>query len=396
MKIRIVAAVVALMAIACERERRSPTGLRAQLRDSVGIRIVENARPAEGSRLDWRIGPEPAISIGELEGEEARMLFGVTDATKLSDGRIVVVNGGSGELRVFSAAGTHWASWGGRGEGPGEFDNLNQVERLPGDSVVAWEFLGASLTLFDGDGNFVRTSRVERRAADLPTHEFHPLSAMGDGSVLASLHPSFVDTVTVEVWDTDGGLRSSLGTHVAREPHTVVGRTSYERIFGWTLAREPWGELIVISRTGRYEIKAFAQDGTLARIVRRDHVPRPPAEAHIEAHIESQVSRVPAEMVEYRARKRRELQAVPVAEHLPAFASVMSDALDHLWVEEFEPPGEKVPGTLWTVFDPEGRVLGFVETPEGLEIYEIGADYILGRVEGELEVESVQVWPLER
>ena len=32
--------------------------------------------------------------------------------------------------------------------------------------------------------------------------------------------------------------------------------------------------------------------------------------------------------------------------------------LDHLWVEEYEAPGEDQPGVLWTVFDPEGRVLG--------------------------------------
>ncbi len=88
---------------------------------------------------------------------------------------------------------------------------------------------------------------------------------------------------------------------------------------------------------------------------------------------------------------------MPVGEHLPAFSSIMSDALEHLWVEEYEAPGEERPGVLWTVFDPEGRVLGFVETPEQLEIYEIGGDYILGKaVSEELEVESVQVWPLER
>jgi len=74
----------------------------------------------------------------------------------------------------------------------------------------------------------------------------------------------------------------------------------------------------------------------------------------------------------------------------------MTDALDHLWVEEYEIPGEERPGVLWTVFDPEGRVLGFVETPEGLEVFEIGEGYMLGRITDELGVEFVQVWPLDR
>lgn len=44
----------------------------------------------------------------------------------------------------------------------------------------------------------------------------------------------------------------------------------------------------------------------------------------------------------------------------------------------------------------EGRVLGFVETPDRLEIFEIGEDYILGRSWDEMYVEYVQLWALER
>ena len=40
--------------------------------------------------------------------------------------------------------------------------------------------------------------------------------------------------------------------------------------------------------------------------------------------------------------------------------------------------------------------MGHVETPKELEIYEIGEDYILGHARGELDVEYVQVWPLDR
>ncbi|MYG80556.1 MAG: hypothetical protein F4187_01730, partial [Gemmatimonadetes bacterium] len=39
-------------------------GLAGQSRDSAGIRIVENVRPPDDSRLPWRIGREPSVSIG--------------------------------------------------------------------------------------------------------------------------------------------------------------------------------------------------------------------------------------------------------------------------------------------------------------------------------------------
>lgn len=87
---------------------------------------------------------------------------------------------------------------------------------------------------------------------------------------------------------------------------------------------------------------------------------------------------------------------MPLVESFPAFRTLLTDGLDHLWVREATLPGMDRPAPLWTVFNPEGRVLGFIETPDGLTIMEIGADYILGRTTDDLGVESVQVWALER
>jgi len=397
MQTRNLTTVIVASTIACQVDTGTHGRPDYQLRDSAGIRIVENSRPPDGSRLGWRIGRQPEVSIGLLAGDDPYLLFAVTDATVLSDGRIVVVNRGTRELRVFDSEGTYLDAWGGEGEGPGEFRDVMHLEPLPDDSVIVWGWLDPAMTVFDPAGGFVRTVRSDRSVSDLPTHYLGPQAARSDGSILVSQNATFVETVVIEIWDADGNLRESLGSHGAREPTTLVGNTNYPTTFGRTLTMEPWGDLIVISPTDRYEFKAFAQDGTLARIVRQDHMRRAPTDAHLQAYIQTRVDRIPSEMVDLRAQTRSEYQSVPVAEHLPAYASVMSDALDHLWAEEFEPPGEEVDGVLWTVFDPGGRVLGFVETPEELEIYEIGADYIIGKTEDEeFGVESVQVWRLDR
>lgn len=115
------AGVLVVLSAACDTGDDSGPALRSEVRDSAGVMIVENARPVTGSRLDWRVGEAPAVSIGTLEGDEGDMLFLVLDATRLPDGRIVLANAGSAELRVFSADGVHLATWGGQGEGPGEF-----------------------------------------------------------------------------------------------------------------------------------------------------------------------------------------------------------------------------------------------------------------------------------
>ncbi len=144
---------------ACQPDVDSVAGTATEERDSAGIRIVENPRPPDGSRLGWRIGPAPSASIGEIDGGELYALHRAYDATRLSDGRIVVANNSSGELRVYDASGTHLADWGGRGEGPGEFGrDLTRVARWAGDSIVAWySRFETGIHVFDGNGRFGRS-----------------------------------------------------------------------------------------------------------------------------------------------------------------------------------------------------------------------------------------------
>ena len=313
------------------------------------VRIVENARPPDGSRLGWRIGPRPLVSIGGGDGGDAAMFTDATDATILRDGRIVVADRGTSELRVFDRSGTHVATWGGQGWGPGQFTDLYRVESFQGDSIVAWSQRNGRLTVLDSQGNFGRVLLLYRDAMQLHFQRY-------------LLEPR-------------------------RDPQVIFGRR---------LVVAPWGDLLVVNATDRYEIRAFAAEGTLARVVRRDHGPRTPTPTQVDAYVEARVAQAPGEAVEQRMELRRHYQSVPVADHLPAFGTVMADALDHLWVEEYEVPGEDSSAPLWTVFDPEGRALGFVVTPVGLEILEIGANYIVGRVEDDLGVDFVQVWSLER
>ncbi len=383
--------------IACQGVE-SPDGSADQVHDSAGVPIVMNARPVDGSRIGWQIGTEPAVSIGEREGEDPYLLFSASDATKLSDERIVLVNAGSRELRVFDGAGVHVATWGGSGEGPSEFPvSISRIDRLPGDSVIVWSPEYPVLTVLDPTGNAVRRIHLKKRQPDLPADRIVPVAVLGNGSILVSTMLGFTtgEAVLVELRDAEGEFMSSLGTHPGMERHYDLDTfTVYEMVFGRSLIRQPWGRGIVITPTNRYEIKVFAQDGSLTRIVRRDHVLRTPTATHVEGYIEARVARFADP--EARERERRGFELVPVGEYLPSFASVMADALGYLWVEEFEPPGEELPNVLWTVFDPDGSMLGFVETPEELEVYEIGENYVLGRVTDELGVEFVQAWPLER
>ncbi len=396
---RIFASLVALGTLACNQEPAAPQEPRSTVRDSAGVEIVENERPPDGSRLGWRIGAAPSVSIGRLEGEEPYLFHFAVGASRLDDGRIVVADAGSSEIRAFDASGVHLATWGGRGEGPGEVSqDLISVEAWTGDSIIAWYTRsGMAVSVYDSKGRYGRSFRLPG-----PGDRFRQATAvLGDGTLLASGHAGGDDLVAVEIWNGDGTPAATLGEFAYREVYEIAagpegGGGVAPVAYSLDLVQGGWGGSAFVGVNSRYEIMVFRQDGQLARIVRRDHVPRATAPADLDFYVERSLARWAGSPPEQLRTIREAAEATPLAETFPAFRSAMGDATGHLWVREYDFPREERPVPLWTVFDPDGRVLGFVETPPGLGILEIGADYILGRAEDDLGVESIQLWPLER
>lgn len=376
-----------LLLPACVPDAAPPTTT-PTLRDSADVRIAENPRPPEGSRLGWEIGPEPTVTIGAADGEDAYLFHQLWKAVTLADGSIVVADGVSNEVRKFDADGVHLTTWGGFGEGPGEFDELRAVARWRGDSIAAWDhFPHRGVSIFDSDGNLGRVVALGMGQADrdivllrggafLADHWLR----RGDGSGLRSQEQVF------EIRGADGVRIASLPPLVGREFYEFRNRGMpvwTNTVFTRSVQAAAWRDLAVVSRNHVYELRAYAPDGALRRIVRVDREPIPVTEPLIEL------------MREERGGGAH-FDDMPHPETLPAFGTVMSDALDHLWVREYTVPGQPGLQRLWTVFDPEGRVLGLVEMPEGLFVDEIGADYVLGRGLGDLGVAQVQMWPLRR
>ena len=74
-------------------------------RDSAGIHIVENAGPAWDADGAWHLGEQPLVDIGGLEGDPDYELYRVSSAVRLPDGRIVIGNSGTNEIRFYDESG---------------------------------------------------------------------------------------------------------------------------------------------------------------------------------------------------------------------------------------------------------------------------------------------------
>lgn len=374
----------------------------ATVRDSAGIQIVENRGGSWKNDGGWRLSDEPTLQIGVAEGDPLYQMDRVRTALRMGDGRIVVANAGSQQIRWYDANGRHVASAGREGGGPGEFKGLSALRRLPGDSVLAYDMGAFRLSWFDPGGRFVRSAPLQPVGPVPPRF----VDRFADGSLLLS---SSVRTLGNS---TESGTRrdtllflraDAAGTPVDSLPMTPASEAAFQffteggQIRGMNILTLPFMRNVHTAAAGTrywqgtndaYEIVLRRADGTPERIVRRAVEPVPVNGAYMDS-----LRRVQA--AEHGAEAAKSLDQVQVPERLPAFDRLLvDDDAANLWVQRAAWPGP-VPSE-WDVFDAEGQMLGTMEMPAGFRATQIGADFVLGVWSDEDGVEYVRMYRLTK
>ncbi len=379
----------------------------AAVRDSSGVRIVENTGPLWPEGEGWRLADSATLDIGTLEGEPEYQLYRAFSASKLLDGRIVVANNGTHELRFYDSSGAFLASVGREGEGPGEFRGLQFLHAYAGDSLLTYDFRNRRFSIFTLDGRFVRsfTPAPLTGAVAFPTY----VAPFADGSIFLGLESPTTaeemksglrrEPVVFLHCDRDGALIDTLGHHPGTEwfiqtqgDGATMGIIIGQRVMGLQAQSAVFQNGFYFGAGDSYEISYYNIEGVLKRLVRLRRPNRAVTADDITHYKQRRLETVDDK--NQRIMMERRLEAMPFPEALPAFDRFVVDSDGNLWVEEYRLPGDNKPR--WTVFDGEGQMLGVVEAPDRFRIYEIGADFVLGRWTDELDVEHIRLYRLEK
>ena len=373
------------------------------IRDSAGITIVDN--DVERLRTACALDTAPAVRIGTSEGDEAYQLHRVFGARRLRDGRIVVVNQGSQQLRFYDANGTFLSASGREGKGPGEFSRAFYLWVLPGDTIWVgnyrpWEFL-----VFAPDGTWKRTVRPSPEYLNSP----EMMDVLDDGrSILADRSMPHrqgkgftAQTVTPLLHAADGTVTDTIGTFpYGRMGQMAEGPTqlwlqphfeSYTRVAA-AGARVVMGHGSVPSLS---VYGAAADTLQLDRIVRWTTVNRAVTPAAIEAERERLREAYATDDPE---RFRRLVEPLiheqrPAADVFPAFSGIMVGRDERIWVREYPAPGHTTTRS-YLGFDREGRFMCRLQTPAFDNVYEFGTDYLIALERDSLDVERVVMFRL--
>ncbi len=367
------------------------------VRDSAGIAIVENSRAAWEEGEGWRLASEPMASIGRVEGPAEHRLTRVRGAVRLGTGAIVLADFGSNQVRWYDSTGGFLRAVGRKGGGPGEFDAILGLWRLPGDSVVVFDFGNARMTVLGPDGELGRIYRPEQHRALA-----RPVGPFADGSFLVRSQWAGVETPKAEGVHR-GRVLFLRWTPTGEIGDTLVERPGAVRYHGRLMDRDLQASPPFTDPTGfavataddrwyygaldRFEIEVYTPGGDLRRLIRRDVPPRPVTAGHEEEwrrYVREEFSFMPAAVQGWYLN-------LPFPETLPAHGAILPDAEGNLWVAAYSLEEEPA---RWSVFDADGRFLGTVATPAGGTLTDVGADYVLGVWRDELDVERVRLYRL--
>ena len=379
-------------------------GPTVEVRDSAGVTIVENHGAVDPSGSGWALATTATIELGSLSGPEESQLYRVRGAVRLTDGRIVVGNDGTRELKVFSSGGDFLESMGGEGEGPGEFTSI-QLLGLTGDSLVVLDRRQKRVSLLHPNSGFVRSFPLEDAVGVYPMEGW----LFGSGSVLIEDLPMsdsgvFEDgfnrtPVPYKSSDMTGALLTDFGSLPGGEIVTITRQSDHGLAtmissvpFGKSPVTLVEGDLLYYGSHDGYSIDILGSGGALERIVRLATDPVPVSDGDFAAYVEDDLAGFSDE--EEARTRRQDLETMPRMEFRPPHGPIFADSMGTLFVADYTMPGQETVGV--NVFDSEGKLTGRFEMAAGLEVLEIGTDYLLALIEDDLGVEYVRLYDLIR
>ena len=95
-----------------------------------------------------------------------------------------------------------------------------------------------------------------------------------------------------------------------------------------------------------------------------------------------------------REAARRLYASIEYPGAFPAYDKILVDSEEYLWIRRFVKPTDQV--AEWRVYDPTGRRRAIVQLPAGLDVFEVGSDYVLGSTSDQFDVQSVHLYALIR
>jgi hypothetical protein len=373
------------------------TGLRAQesIRDSAGVTIVSNS--GADTPLQW--STRPILRLGDALGPPETSFFNLTPYSVAAgpDGTILVLNRGNYRVVVFSGNGRVQRSFGRQGKGPGEMQNPVSIWVDAKQRIRVLDWAGGTLN-YDLHGNLTSEDAavamwLGQRIKETSSGLVHTINVglRSDTLLIEQLRiATESDTAVLAEW---GKTPSTMIKHP-----TCPLEVQYSPVFEPEMVWDANDRDVAALADYSHRIDVFGSEGKLVRSVRRDIEPRETTlqDALRELGPEPGMT-FPATETTPGMRCRWDPESLLEQRGFYPFVQAI-DAIalspdGYLWARQLEPGDD--PGPI-DVFAPDGSYIGSLPPDTPFPNAFLDATHYLTIETGELDVEYVSVYEIER
>jgi hypothetical protein len=359
---------------------------------------------AQSSVPTWTLSAQPTLDIGS-EANTQTQFNGVTGVVRMPGGEIVVANGTSQELRVFSSSGTYLRTLTSNSR-TGVMRSLDRIWRGAGDTIYATEILpqASSVWVFTLSGVVSSTQVGASNAGGV-----FPVDRFPDGHFVVSaasrrrtqppMGPTYVDSLPLGVitlrdltpkWI--GSLRNEmLIMQTAGRGRGGGGRAAIAYPFGRSTSVAVSGERLWLgdSETGTITLHDLTGRGLAV-------FSAPTATRRLDTTIIRRLRTSGVnDAMNWNDRARVDASySLPFPRNAPRFARFLPGVNGEMWIELFR----EDPSTprSYVIVDRQGKPIGRTTMPRRMIPMEVGSTDLIGVLTDEDGLEHVVRYSLRR
>lgn len=353
----------------------------------------------------WRLDSVPLMTVGDTEADP---LFEVT-GTVITERHVVIAQEGSGTLRFYDHGGALETEVGGRGEGPGEYGDLDWMRRS-GDYLFAYDRYGREVSRYDLDGRLLDSFSLRNEGSGVSA-----VGVFSDGSVLVEaweLHWASQPAVervpvTLHLFDEKGGfvrrLLEMAGPETWYEPVGTTGMRQMSRFFGRISGGAVVDSFFVVMENDSYDIPVYGPDGVVRDTMRPAVVPDLTPLTRSEADLSRRFLLDSWDLGTAQAEVEDMLTAMGLPEYLPPYGRLSLGYPKHppftvadglVWALRYgglPREGADPEGPEWYVFRPGEGQIANLASPDDVVLYDVLGDLAAVLRRTELDEEIVEL-----
>lgn len=391
---RLTALNVCALAIVC---LNAPNGIGSS--GGASAMRTEGAGLRQGSV--WQVDPDPELDVGSLSS--ADQFNRVVAVFRLTEGRMLVVDEATRELRIYSPSGRLVRTAGGRGSGPGEFQTIFSLKRFGRDSLFAFDQSLRRMTILDDGGN---VARMVRFSGSVPQRTLNGVEGLlSNGNAVARwlrlerpdadqaiAHDQIV--VTGPSGETVRVLGEFVGSRLVKRPPTDGGAATIDGpLFDRRTFVVTSGDRIFVGDNASPEIAVYDAVGRRLFSVRTAPGMRPISASTRRRAIAARLDQRGIQGPQ-REREARAQDAMITQKEMPSYSAIMVSEEGLLWVREY---AETVADAeRWRVYNDSGKALGVVVMPDGFSLHSAGGSFVAGVWKDQDKVEHARVHRIRR